>query len=167
MSLIGYLRLYGGVTVADLSALADKPWSPYARIPNQWDAADIPQQVMAKIVGEGLAALAQNMAIPYLSAISLQTGGVTDRVGRVASSQHDSPSPSQDFLSRLDSPGRTHSLHPGSEVATDPAVLHSPPLVERSRFNKHRRSGFLDKLAVQLNLFGASGFCEKRATPDF
>ena len=102
MSLIGYLRLYGGVTVADLSALADKPWSPYAGIPNQWDAADIPQQVMAKIVGEGLAALAQNMVIPYTSAISVQTGGITDRVGRVASSQHDTPSLGQDFLSPLE-----------------------------------------------------------------
>lgn len=93
---------YGGVTVADFSALADKPWSPYVGIPNQWDALDIPQQEMAKIVGEGLAALAQNTVIPYPSAISVQTGGVIDRVGRLASSQHDTPSPGQDFLSPLE-----------------------------------------------------------------
>jgi hypothetical protein len=93
---------YGGVAVGNLNALADKPWSPHVGVPNQWDALDIPQQEMAKIVSDGLAALAQNTVIPYPSAISVQAGGVTGRVRRVGSSQDGSLSAGQDFLSPLE-----------------------------------------------------------------
>ena len=70
---------YGGVTVVDLSALADKPWSASVAIPNQGDALDIPQQEMRKIVSDGLAALAHDTVVPYPPALSVESG-VTGRV---------------------------------------------------------------------------------------
>lgn len=79
---------YGGVAVVDLSALADKSWSPYIGVPNQWDALDIPQQEMAKIARDGLTALAEKTVIPYPSAISVKTGNLS-RVRQVPPSQHD------------------------------------------------------------------------------
>jgi hypothetical protein len=86
---------YGGVTVADLSALADKPWSPYVGVPNQWDALDVPQHELAKIVSDALDALAHHLVIPYPPAISVETGSVS-RVRRVAPSQHNSLSPEKE-----------------------------------------------------------------------
>jgi hypothetical protein len=85
---------YGGVTVKDLSALADKSWSPYVGVPNHWDALDIPQQEMVKIISEGLAALAHNTVVPYPRAIAVESG-VTGRVRPFASVQYNSPLPNQ------------------------------------------------------------------------
>lgn len=90
---------YGGVAITHLSALADKPWSPYVGIPNQWDALDIPRQEMEKIVGDGMSALAHHTVIPYPPAISVEIGGIAGRVGRVASPPHDCDSPDQEALS--------------------------------------------------------------------
>jgi hypothetical protein len=74
---------YGGVTVADLRAVADKPWSPHVGIPNQWDALDIPQQEMAKIASDGLTALAHQTVIPYPSAVFIETDSVTASVRHI------------------------------------------------------------------------------------
>jgi hypothetical protein len=79
---------YGGVTVADLSALATKPWSPYVGVPNQWDALDIPPGEMSKISRDGLAGLAHNTVIPYPPPIDVETSPLS-RIPRVVPSQCD------------------------------------------------------------------------------
>jgi|GEM_PF-2006623 len=60
---------FGGVAVADLKTFADKPWSPYVGVPNQWDAFDIPQHEMATIVKNGLTALTNHVVISYPPAV--------------------------------------------------------------------------------------------------
>jgi hypothetical protein len=89
---------YGAVSVADLRTLAEKSWSPYVGIPNQWDALDIPHHEMARIVSDAVDALTQHTVIPYPPAISVETQGVTHSVRPIASPHHDSPSPDQCFL---------------------------------------------------------------------
>jgi hypothetical protein len=74
--------------VGDLRALAEKPWSPYVGVPNQWDALDIPQQELTKIVNDALDALAHHRVIPYPPAMSVDTGGVTRPVRPLASLPH-------------------------------------------------------------------------------
>ena len=86
---------YGGVTVEDLRALANKSWSPHVGVPNQWDALDIPQQEMEKIVGDALDALAHHRVITYPLPISVEQEGVTRRVRPVTSPHYGSFSPDQ------------------------------------------------------------------------
>jgi hypothetical protein len=88
---------YGAVSVVDLQALADKPWSLYVGIPYQWDAVDIPQQEMARIVSDADDALTHHTVIPHAPAILVETEGATRRVCSLAS-HHDSPSPDQSFI---------------------------------------------------------------------
>lgn len=75
---------YGGVTLADLSTLADMSWSPFVGVPNKWDVFDIPQQELAKIVSDALDAFAHQRVIPYPPAISVETRGVTSRIRPLA-----------------------------------------------------------------------------------
>ena len=79
---------YGGVMVADLSALANKAWSPYVGVPNQWDALDIPQGEMSKIARDGVAALTHNAVIPFPPPIAVETSTVS-RTRPVVPSQYD------------------------------------------------------------------------------
>lgn len=83
---------YGGVTVADLTVLEDKPWSPYIGVPNQWDALDIPQQEMAKIVSEARDALHHHTIIPYPAPIPVETAHGR-LVRRIMPLRHHSMSP--------------------------------------------------------------------------
>ncbi|WP_447985581.1 hypothetical protein [Nitrospira sp. Nam74] len=93
---------YGAVMVMDLATLAGKPWSPYVGVPNQWDALDIPQQEMARIVSDAVDALTHHTVIPYPPAIVVETNGITGRVLGQGSSCHDSSSPDRHSCSRLE-----------------------------------------------------------------
>jgi hypothetical protein len=93
---------YGGVAVADLSVFVGKSWSPHVAVPHQWDALDIPEQQMAKMVSEGLAALADLKVIAYPPAICIETGDAGNRVIRRAVSRQASSPASQVVFSSLE-----------------------------------------------------------------
>ncbi|WP_447986383.1 hypothetical protein [Nitrospira sp. Nam74] len=93
---------YGAVTVGDLTTLAAKPWSPYVGVPNQWDALDIPQQEMARIVSDATDALTHHTVIPYPPAIVVETNGIPGRVLPHDASRHDFPSSDQRSCARLE-----------------------------------------------------------------
>lgn len=93
---------YGGVVVADLRAFVGKSWSPHVAVPHQWDAMDIPEQQMAKLVSEGLAALADLKVIAYPPAICVETGDAGNRVTRRAAPRQASSPASQVIFSSLE-----------------------------------------------------------------
>lgn len=86
---------YGGGVVTDLNAFVGKSWSPHVAVPHQWDALDIPEQQVAKMVSEGLAALADLKVIAYPPAIRVATGDAGNQVGRRSASQPASSPASQ------------------------------------------------------------------------